>query len=175
MPYLTLPKAFFANPKNHTVAREEIIEGIHQAFRFYFLPQYKHPVLRPKICIPFPIAAPLHFMKIEEAVLLCKGRTRFEVILHHVASHKAIRLQLPFCWLEAQVESETSFFQFRPNYWINLNHLVSIVQFPHKSHALYFSNQHSMQITGAEKRRILGRFEFLGKQKNIFNPGIVMP
>jgi hypothetical protein len=32
-----------------------------------------------------------------------------------------------------------------------------------------------MQITGAEKRRILGRFEFLGKQKNIFNPGIVMP
>lgn len=164
-PLVFIPKEMNQDKQNTAAIQAEFIQGIYHAFCHFFFPQAKKPVLRNKFYIPLPIVSKRHFVPFDQTVLLKPGNTLNEVWLHQV-DQKAIRLQMPICWLEAQIAQAFCFFQFRPHFWINLNHLERIERLTQKNHVIYFTNQFSVTIKPFERQRILDQFSLLGQRRN---------
>ena len=165
MPYLSIPKKYHRAKENSNDSHAEIIEGIHRAFHLYFHTHNKKKVLQNKICIPSAISSNKHYIPFEETLLLRKGGSDYDSILH-LLDLNAIHIEIPIGWIEAQIEAIPHFFKLRNHFWINLNQLLRIEQGPKKGHLMWLADEYSLSITGSEKRRIVNRFDTIGKRYN---------
>jgi len=165
-PALKFPR--FVVPKSvPSISQQEgLIQGIHHSFCVYFRPQMKTPVLQNNMCIPLLVDATRHFVSLQNTVLLRPVGQSSEECWLHLEDLKAVRLQIPLCWLAAQCEPFPFFYQFRSHHWVNLNHLERIERITSENHMLYFSNQQTFLIKSAEKHRILNQIELLGQKHN---------